>query len=369
MNVITTKLITEAIFSDDGSKRYLLRKTWDEKKKKLAVIMLSASTVSGVECDYSSMLVLNNASRLDFGSVDILNISASLDDHTLSEAEVDDSKNLDVIAKSAENADVIVYAAGVGKSKSKVFQDLQKNVMEKLRPHEAKLNCLCNSSGTLDESVVNLISNIVFDDSKIESIVSAYKEYYNSQDDTYRAEISRLEKLVKETDKKIYNLVSAIAKVGISEALEESLKSAEEEKANINYQLSNVKLMAEKSTLTDETIIKAFNSVKAEFRKGTLNGVKEIIDRFVDKVIVYADRVEVVLYYGSDLLKLISSEYANAPTLVWFPIKDFLINFEDKKRKHNFFQNCVFLGGEGEIRTLAPLSRPTPLAGAPLRPA
>ena len=185
--------------------------------------------------------------------------------------------------------------------------------------------------------------------SKIESIVSAYKEYYNSQDDTYKAEINRLEKLIKEADKKIYNLVSAIAKVGISEALEESLKATEEERANINYQLSNVKLMAEKSTLTDETIIKAFNSVKAEFRKGTLNGVKEIIDMFVDKVIVYADRVEVVLYYGSDLLKLISSEYANAPTLVRFPIKDFLINFEDKKRKHNFEKNCVFLGGEGEI--------------------
>jgi len=26
-------------------------------------------------------------------------------------------------------------------------------------------------------------------------------------------------------------------------------------------------------------------------------------------------------------------------------------------------------GGEGGIRTLAPVSRPTPLAGAPLRPA
>ena len=59
MNVITTKLTTEAIFSDDGSKRYLLRKTWDEKKKKLAILMLSASAVSGVEIDYSCMLVLN----------------------------------------------------------------------------------------------------------------------------------------------------------------------------------------------------------------------------------------------------------------------------------------------------------------------
>ena len=148
MNVITTKLTTEAIFSDDGSKRYLLRKTWDEKKRKLAILMLSASAVSGVEIDYSCMLVLNNASRLDFGSVDILNISATLDDHTLSKAEVNDSKNLDVIVKSAENADVIVYAAGVGKAKSKVFQELQHSALEKLRPFEAKLHCLCNSSGS-----------------------------------------------------------------------------------------------------------------------------------------------------------------------------------------------------------------------------
>jgi len=28
----------------------------------------------------------------------------------------------------------------------------------------------------------------------------------------------------------------------------------------------------------------------------------------------------------------------------------------------------LLLGGEGEIRTLAPVTRPTPLAGAPLRP-
>ena len=73
----------------------------------------------------------------------------------------------------------------------------------------------------------------------------------------------------------------------------------------------------------------------------------DLKNMFVDKVIVYADRVEVVLYYGSDLLKLISSEYANAPTLVRFPIKDFLINFENKKRKHNFFK-IVFSLAEKE---------------------
>ena len=100
-----------------------------------------------IELDSSTLLVLNNASRLGFGSVDILNLSAVLDDFSLREADVDDAENLDVIVKSAKNADVIVYAAGVGKAKSKVFQDLQKSVIEKLRPYEDKLNCLCNESG------------------------------------------------------------------------------------------------------------------------------------------------------------------------------------------------------------------------------
>ena len=38
-----------------------------------------------------------------------------------------------------------------------------------------------------------------------------------------------------------------------------------------------------------------------------------------------------------------------------------------KQKVHNI--SVVDLnGGEGEIRTLAPVTRPTPLAGAPLRP-
>lgn len=147
MNTIITTLTTEAVFSKDCSKRYLLRKTWDEKNKKLSVIMLAPSKASGIELDNSSMLVLNNASRLGFGSVDILNLSPVLDDFSLREADIDDAENLDAIVKSAENSDVIVYAAGVGKTKSKVFQDLQRKMLEALRPYEGKLNCLCNASG------------------------------------------------------------------------------------------------------------------------------------------------------------------------------------------------------------------------------
>ena len=74
MKSITTVLTTEAVFSDDGLKRYILKKVWDESKPQLAIIMLAPSDASSVSLDNTSMLVLNNSFRLGYGGVTILNL-------------------------------------------------------------------------------------------------------------------------------------------------------------------------------------------------------------------------------------------------------------------------------------------------------
>ena len=80
MRTEVTELRTEAVYSDDGEKRYLLRKTWDESKPKLAIVMLAAGEADGIQLDTTTQLVINNASRLGFGSVAIVNLSATLND-------------------------------------------------------------------------------------------------------------------------------------------------------------------------------------------------------------------------------------------------------------------------------------------------
>ena len=147
MHAIKTILTTEALFSDDGTKRYLLRKEWDNKKHKLAIIMLAPSSSSGIELDTSTQLVINNVTRLGFGSVEILNLSAMMNDFSLKKATPDDKENIDTILNSSKNADVIVYAPGVGKSKNKTFQQLQEAILRKLAPYEAKLHCLADTDG------------------------------------------------------------------------------------------------------------------------------------------------------------------------------------------------------------------------------
>lgn len=147
MNTITTTLTTEAVFDDTSTKRYLLKKTWDPSLPTLAIIMLAPSIASGVAMDSTTTLVLNNASALGFGSVSIVNLFAALGDFTLSQAEPEDSENMKAILDAAKDADMIIYAPGVGKNKLLVFQERSTQVLTALRPYEKKLKCLASASG------------------------------------------------------------------------------------------------------------------------------------------------------------------------------------------------------------------------------
>lgn len=147
MRTVVTELRTEAVYSDDGSKRYLLRKTWDAGLPRLAVCMLCAGSAGTVELDTTTQLVLNNASRLGYGSVAILNLFATLNDFGLKHSNGEDAENLEVIVQEVMTADKVVYAPGTGKAKNKVFQQRLEQVLTALRPYEDKLHCLCDKDG------------------------------------------------------------------------------------------------------------------------------------------------------------------------------------------------------------------------------
>lgn len=147
MKKIQTTLTTTAEFSENGKKRYLLTKVWDEKKPHLAVVMIAPSEASGIELDNTTMLVLNNASRLGYGTVSIVNLFATIGNLKECFAEESDKENLKYIDSTAKNADVIVYASGVGKATNKAFIKRQTQVLEVLKPYEEKLRCLSNAEG------------------------------------------------------------------------------------------------------------------------------------------------------------------------------------------------------------------------------
>ena len=147
MKISTTTLTTEAAFSEDGKKRYLLHKEWDTGKPQIAIIMLAPSDADGISLDKTTLQVLNNTVRLGYGGVYILNLFSTLNDYALRMVDVNDEENMQVFHMVLDKVDTVIYAPGVGKAKNQIFIDRQKQICEILKAHETKLQCLCDDEG------------------------------------------------------------------------------------------------------------------------------------------------------------------------------------------------------------------------------
>lgn len=97
---------TEAVYSDDRTRRYLLHREWDVKKPKALIIMTNPSTAGTIALDFTTMYILNNITALGYGSVSTANLVSKI---TLRLSVKDDMKaedeNFDQIVKAAQKAD------------------------------------------------------------------------------------------------------------------------------------------------------------------------------------------------------------------------------------------------------------------------
>lgn len=135
---------TEAVFSDDKNNRYLLKKEWDKTKKKAMVLMVSPSYADGMSVDPTTMYVMNNLAKLDFGSVDIVNVFSALDGRRNVKAVSEEvmKTNTEYIMASAEKADRIVIAWGKAGDTSRGIEKRQQYFIEIMEQYKDKLYTL-----------------------------------------------------------------------------------------------------------------------------------------------------------------------------------------------------------------------------------
>lgn len=147
MREIISNLRTEILESVDGTRRFSLKKIWDESKPSLAIIMMAPSSSGEVAVDTSTALTMANCYRLGYGSVTIVNLFPVINDFSLKASSGIDAENLEVIVKAVEASSCAVFAPGTGKSKNRLFAEVQKETLLALRPYEDKLRCLCDEKG------------------------------------------------------------------------------------------------------------------------------------------------------------------------------------------------------------------------------
>ena len=145
MQTETTTMQTTVIYNDDKTHRYLLRKEWNSDKPSAEIIMLYPSFADTVTVDHTTMFVLQNLERLDYGSVNIVNLFSSMSGKH-STLDIDED-NMNYIMEYAEKSDIIIFATGTGGDGNKTVLRMQKQVLDMLKPFQNKLNCITDARG------------------------------------------------------------------------------------------------------------------------------------------------------------------------------------------------------------------------------
>ena len=146
----------------------------------------------------------------------------------------------------------------------------------------------------LEQAVLEQLSKSIFNPVVIPALLSQYNAYVEKKSSgvTRRAEALRGE--IKKLERKITNAVDLMIDTG-STALRDKLKELEAMKEKLLFELSEVEALSSHQTFTEGQIRRLFESAERQMKNGTLANRRRIIDEYVDKVLVYPDKIEIHL--------------------------------------------------------------------------
>ena len=152
-------LKTQAIFNDDKTHRYLLKKTWDESLPSAAILMTNASSSDVLRMDFTTMYAISNSSNLGYGSISIVNIfsfmTTKLDLKSADINSLKSDENEKQIIQAAKDNDIFVVATGSLPALNKKVGVYQDELFKKLYDFKDKIKTIRASDGSENNHVLS----------------------------------------------------------------------------------------------------------------------------------------------------------------------------------------------------------------------
>lgn len=194
----------------------------------------------------------------------------------------------------------------------------------------------------LEDLVFNTVAEYVLKPNVIDQIAEIVVERFNAEI-TKPANLAAIESELKETEKAIKGLLTAIEQGIITKATKDRMLELESQKEELEDEIALEK--AKQVQPLDLASVKAFLNYFAKKKYESDEARNEFFNSFINRVILYDDKV--LIFCNTD---------PNSPmTVNTAENKEICSHFESPEKQENSFGpngfKRVSLGGEGEIRT------------------
>lgn len=153
----------------------------------------------------------------------------------------------------------------------------------------------------IEDTVINKLEKEILNEKSIQILARKVYEYYLKQRKDETGEGGYLKKEIKEIEKKINNLVDVIVETGKkASSLVDKITLLEQQKATLEERLQQWQVRHEEEIITLEKITAYLNHHRETLLHGDPMEQKQVIQEFVEKVVVYNDDIKITFKISVD---------------------------------------------------------------------
>lgn len=151
----------------------------------------------------------------------------------------------------------------------------------------------------LEQLVLERLSGILFNPTVIPRLVKQYNEYIAEKSGSAKERVRALQKELRDVERKINNTVNLMVETG-SAAFKDKLHELEGSKEKLLFELVEAEAALKQENFSEEEISKLFRIAEQQLKNGTLANRRMVIDQYINKILIYPDRIEVYMNLMSD---------------------------------------------------------------------
>lgn len=153
-----TTMLIESKFSADGQYRYMVKRVWNAKKKRVMVICNYPTSANGIQSDLTMMQITNNLYELGYGGFVLCNVFSSLKGAEAGGNPQKEETALGVIRLEAAQLDEVILATGTFTKKNKKAEKRLQEVLPVLDNKNIML--LVDEKGVMSHPLKPVIKKI-----------------------------------------------------------------------------------------------------------------------------------------------------------------------------------------------------------------
>lgn len=151
----------------------------------------------------------------------------------------------------------------------------------------------------IEGCVLEKLADLVFNDAYIPVVTREYNKYLQDKNGDYVFQLKNLQNQLKALNNDINKLVDLLMKT-TSQILIDKLNESEKKKLQIEAKIKSLSSDLIKQEITESDVTLIFQQIKKQLTSGNLKSIKQVIETYVDKIIVYPNEVIVKLNFFPD---------------------------------------------------------------------